>query len=154
MADYRILDEPTPSTLSHMVVQPLWPLFSLMFAGFWLALPWFCFNAVAMGCPNRNRTFLFAAIGLTGKLVIITVVVIAAGVFEWDRYGVSYAMLGATVWDLGIGYYLFVLQSRTFDLYTHFGGTVKNGLILVILGALISPRLMDALPGLVSLVLR
>ncbi len=154
MAGYRILDEPSPTTLGHLVVQPLWPLFSLMFAGIWLAFPWFCFNAVAMGCPNRKRTFIFAAIGLVGKIAIILALVVAAGIFQWDEFAIRYAMLVTTVWDLGIGYYLFVLQSRTFDLYTHFGGRVRNGLILVIAGAVLSPNLIGALPSLIQLVLR
>ena len=52
---YTLADEPQPSGLQHLVVNPLWPLFGFMFGGAWLAFPWYVFNGFAMGSPTRKR---------------------------------------------------------------------------------------------------
>jgi hypothetical protein len=37
-SSYRIEDEPRPGGLEHLAVGPVWPFFSLMFAGSWLEI--------------------------------------------------------------------------------------------------------------------
>src|SRR5690606_15917739 len=46
---YRIEDEPGSSALERAIVDPRWPLLASMFAGGWLAFPWFVVNAFALG---------------------------------------------------------------------------------------------------------
>jgi len=40
-----------------------------------------------------------------------------------------------TLWKLGISYWLYELQSRSFGLYQYFGGVVRSGLAVVVLAA-------------------
>ena len=55
MSSYRLPDEPKPGRLERLVTDPIWPLFATMLAGAWLGLPWFAFNAFALGSPTRWR---------------------------------------------------------------------------------------------------
>ena len=50
-----------------------------------------------------------------------------------------YALLVVTIWKLGITYWLFMLQSRSFELYQYFGEPVRNGLPVVVLALLVKP---------------
>jgi len=151
---YQIIDEPTNGKMKHLSVQPLWPLFGLMLGGSWIAFPWFVINAFAIGCPNRVRTAILAVVALAGHGLLIFAIVLLAQGAEWDQYGVRYALLAAIIWKLGFGYYLYVLQSRTFELYTYFGGQVRNGMIVVIAAVFLGPKLLDNIPPFLRLVLQ
>ena len=153
MSGYQIVDEPQPSRWNHLVVQPLWPLFGLMFAGSWLSFIWFVVNGQAMGCPYRKKTLVVALIGFAGRFVLVGSIFVFAAMFEWDGFHIRYAFLAATVWNLGIGYYLYVLQSRSFELYRYFGGLVRNGIWVVFLGYYLGSRLLSGLPVFLQVVL-
>jgi hypothetical protein len=132
---YRIPDEPTASGLSSMAVQPLWPLLAVMFGGAWLSWPWFAFNAFATGSPTRGRELALAAGGFAGSAAI------SLGLFALIQRGaltqssVRYAFILLTVWKLFVSYVLYRLQSRSFHLYEHFGGTVRSGFAVAVVAA-------------------
>ena len=131
---YRIPDEPTTNGLSSMAVQPLWPLLAIMFGGAWLSWPWFAFNGFATGSPTRWRELALAIGGFAGSAAL------SLGLFGLIDRGVitestvQYAFVSITVWKLVVSYALYTLQSRSFHLYQHFGGTIRSGFPLAVVG--------------------
>ena len=65
---YRIIDEPAPSALSRLAVNPFWIVLVGMLLSRWqaLALLWFVFNGFALNSPTKLREIGWAA----GALVI------------------------------------------------------------------------------------
>lgn len=151
---YHIKDEPHPSTLSHLAVNPVWPLFGVMFGGALVSWTWFVVNAVAVGSPTRRREIAWAAGGFAGSFALILAIFILAGREVLDPVGVRYALLALTVWKLLVSYWLYVLQSRNFNLYEHFGGQVRNGVVVVIAAFFLVPRILGGLPTVWALLLR
>lgn len=139
-SSYRIEDEPRPGGLEHLAVGPVWPFFSLMFAGSWLAFPWFVFNGFAVGSPTRYRELAVAVGGLVGSFLLAVGLVVLHGSRVLSDAWFPYLGVALTVWKLGLGYVLHHLQSRTFFLYEHFGGQARNGLPVVLLGAVLGRR--------------
>lgn len=131
---YHIEDEPRPGGLEHLAVGPVWPFFALMFAGSWLAFPWFVFNGFAVGSPTRYRELALAIGGFAGSFLLAVGLVVLHGRGVLSEAGLPYFGVVLTVWKLGVGYVLHHLQSRTFHLYEHFGGQARNGLPIVFLG--------------------
>jgi len=134
-AAYRIIDEPQPGALAQIAVNPFWPLLAFMLGGLWCAWPWFVINAFALGSPTRVRDTGFAVAGFVGIFAIAFLMgwLMLKGVVGADR--VKYAMMVVTLWKLGISYWLYELQSRSFGLYQYFGGVVRSGLAVVVLAA-------------------
>jgi hypothetical protein len=133
-AAYRIEDEPRPGAWAHLAVRPLWPLFAVMFAGVWLAWPWFVWNGWVVGSPTRNKELAWAAGGALGLVGLATSLAVLASAGVLPSRAQPYAYVLLILWKLGVTYALYFLQSRTFQLYEHYGGLVKSGLILVALG--------------------
>ena len=138
-AAYRIADEPVPGRLAGLTVNPFWPLLAAMVAGFWLALPWFAFNAAAMGSATRRREWAWIAGGLLVSAAL-------GGGLLWaldhEALGVRpfrYALVGLVAWRLAVTYVLFALQQPSFELHRHFGGASRSGVLLVAAGALLTP---------------
>lgn len=129
---YRIPDEPTPSKQEALIVDPLWPLFAQMLVGTWFALPWFFVNGMAMGSPTRAREWLLIATSLLGSMTLAISLVYAVDA-GWLR-GVDprYGLLAITALKISCAYGLYFMQGRSFELWRHFGGNPKNGLLLVI----------------------
>lgn len=145
--NYRIIDEPRPGTLARLTVHPMWPLLAFMFAGVWLAWPWFVVNSFALGSPTRNREIGWLMAGLTGSAVLSLILIYAAQQQILWGTRVDYALLAVTIWKLGISYAVFALQQRTFELYEYYGGTVRNGLIVIAIAFFIGRSWMQWLPG-------
>jgi hypothetical protein len=143
---YRIADEPSPGAMSHLVVNPLWPLLGLMLGGVWLSFPWFVFNGYASGSPTRRRELAIALGGLGAVVVALVMIVVLVEVGMVYGTGVKYALLALTLIKLATGYSLYVTQRRSFDLYEYYGGVIRNGVGIVILGFIIGPRLMELVP--------
>jgi len=135
---YRILDEPQPSTWNHLVVQPLWPLFGLMFGGAWLSFPWFAVNGFALGSQDKYKTLGLALTGFGGALLLSSAILYLNSAGVLPQAGIPYAYLAVVVWKLGIGYFMYFGQSRTFEIYQHFGGPSKNGILLVMAAAFLA----------------
>lgn len=140
---YRIEDEPVPTALSDWVVNPIWPLFALFFAGPWLAFPWFAFNAVAVGSPKRNQDVALAVLSLLVAFVGFYVLVglLETGVIT--KAAIPYILIVLTTVKLGLGYVLLIRQQRAVTLYEYFGGVTRNGFLVVVAGAFIKPRVQE-----------
>ena len=142
---YQIMDEPLPGGMAQFAVQPFWPLIAVMFGGTWLSWPWFVFNGFAIGSPTRRREAVFAACGFVGSILLIL------GLDTLSRREIlpaesgPYLFLVILVWKLGVSYWLYALQSRTFGLYEFYGGTVRNGLIVIVAAYFVRPLVLRPL---------
>src|SRR5688572_25304843 len=117
---YSIADEPAPGRLAQYAVDPMWPLFGMMFGGAWFGWAWAVFNGYAVGSPTRVKESIVAAVGV-GTL---------------QGSGVRYALIAVAVWKVGVSYVLYFIQNRTFEIYEYYGGVVRNGVIGVVVAAL------------------
>jgi hypothetical protein len=142
---YRIPDEPRPTGMAHLAVDPLWPLLTLMLAGNGIGLLWFAINSRALGSPTAMKEALYIAASLIGC--------IALGVaLAWCRQqallsgeGLAYAGLSITALKLGIGYALYLNQARCAELVQHYGGILRNGVVVAILATVILRRTVAGL---------
>ncbi len=134
---YQIADEPTPpESFKSLVCKPNAPLLAAMICGAWLAWPWFAVNAIARGSPTRRHELLACAAGAIGSIAlrgIAIFVLIKLGVIE-SRVTLEIALLGVTTWKLGMAQYVCKLQSRTFEVYTYYGGAVRSPRAMLIAG--------------------
>jgi len=60
-------------------------------------------------------------------------VLVRVGVFE-SRLALEVALLGVTTWKLGVAQYVCKLQSRTFEVYTFYGGGVRSPRLVLTAG--------------------
>jgi hypothetical protein len=141
---YRIPDEPRPTGMAHLAVDPMWPLLTLMLAGNGIGLLWFAINSRALGSPGAIKEGLYIAISLIGC--------VALGVgLAWCRQqallsdeALAYAALSLEVLKLSVGYALYISQSRCAELVQHYGGILRNGAIVAVLAIVIlRPALAD-----------
>jgi hypothetical protein len=139
---YRIVDEPQQSSLEQYVVSPIWPLFAFMFAGSWLAFPWFIFNSVAMGSSHIKKNIKLVVIAAFGSLLISLGLIHLLQMKILNQDNIRYAVLILLVWKLGFGYLLYLIQSRTHQIFEEFGGQSKNGIIVVLAGAFFGRKLV------------
>jgi hypothetical protein len=146
-ATYRILDEPRPGALGHLVVNPVFPLLSFMMAGAWLGVPWFIFNGFAMGSTTRRKETLLAVLVVPGSLLLVVLLgmLLHAGVLT--KASMPYAYVGTTVWKLAVGYALYNLQQRSFALHEYYGGVVRNGALVLVASVFLGARVLLALTG-------
>lgn len=155
---YHIEDEARPGALAHLAVNPLWPLLGTMLGGSWLGFTWFALNSIAVGSPTRTRELVLVAAGFLGSVALVLglLALNANGVIH-DQYDVQYALLVLVLFKLGIAYTLYTLQVSTIGIYEYYGGTLRNGLIVLLVGAfVVRVPLLKLLHGTVlwSLVLR
>ncbi|MEM8964484.1 MAG: hypothetical protein AAGD38_23560 [Acidobacteriota bacterium] len=144
---YTILDEPsTGGKLGDFAVRPLWPLLAVMFGGAWLSWPWFAFNAWAVGSPTRRRETALAAAGFVGAATLFLVLAVMNGNGLIPEGLLPYLGLVLTVWKLFISYRLYLLQARSFYLYEYFGGAVRSGLFVVLIGGFARIQVLSAVP--------
>lgn len=129
---YLIPDEPRPSGLAHLAVNPFWPLLAQMLGGSWIALPWFLINGAALGSPSQRREWLCAAASVIGSLALV--LGIAAGSQAGWLVGtpLKLAMLSIVALKIAMAYALYVMQSRSFELWEYFGGKARNGVLLIV----------------------
>lgn len=146
-ATYRIQDEPRPGVMGHLVVNPVFPLLATMMAGVWLGLPWFVFNAFAMGSTTRRKELGLALAVVPGTLLLIVLVggLKASGVLT--ERSMPYALVGVIVWKLAMGYVLFNLQQRSFALHQYYGGVVRNGALALVASFILSASVLTTLTG-------
>jgi hypothetical protein len=143
---YRIADEPVPSRFSHLAVHPLWPLLAMMLAGAWLSWPWYAVNGFALGSPTRRRELVVALGGFLAVFATLWGLGTAIEMGWLGELSRRYAPIPLSVVKLGISYWLFVAQARSFQLYEHFGGVVRNGLLLTLAGTFLRPQIFQLLP--------
>ncbi|NMO17649.1 hypothetical protein HPC49_15115 [Pyxidicoccus fallax] len=140
---YAIIDEPRPGALQKWVVNPIWPFFALMFAGSWLALPWFAFNGVAMGSATRRRELLVVLLATPLKVGLAIFMLMLHRKTGLPDEALRYFLVVVMTLKLGLGYWLFNLQQPSFNLYQYFDGPVRNGVFVVMGGALVHEPVMD-----------
>jgi tetratricopeptide (TPR) repeat protein len=99
---YRIIDEPSPSSLARVAVKPFWPLLASMLGGTWLAVPWFILNGFALGSPTRRREALLAALAVGGALALAMLVLSVDAHFHLGRRNAELALLAVTACDAEI----------------------------------------------------
>jgi hypothetical protein len=146
---YAIADEPQPRALVRFAVNPFWPLLAFMFAGVWASWSWFLFNGYIVGSPTFGKECRIAMIGLAGAVIFFGI----GGTFLGSHgYSVAnpskylpYLLSVLLLWKLWISYLLLHEQSRTFEIFLHYGGTVRNGVFAMIAAALFSPVVVKAL---------
>ena len=147
---YRIEDEPQPTKLSHLVVNPFWP-FSSVIWGTWVGWPWLVINGFIMGSPTRWRELSWIIGGFMGSIVLAIILVLHNNGSLQSRSGLQYIDLDPyfllLFWRLIISCIVVALQIRTFGLYEYYGGIVKNG-VWVFLGALFGHKIvLNMLPS-------
>ncbi|HWO27110.1 MAG TPA: hypothetical protein VNO30_50620 [Kofleriaceae bacterium] len=123
---YAIADEPIETSRRHLVVNPSAPLLAEMLCGTWLSLPWFAWNAIAMGSPTRRKEIALCALSLVVTAVLAAAVLALreGGVIE-SRTMLRCALLGIITWKLAMAQAIYTLQSRTFHVYEYYGGPVR-----------------------------
>jgi hypothetical protein len=135
---YAIADEPIESSRRHLVVDPSAPLLAEMVCGSWMSLPWFAFNAVAMGSPTRRKEIALCVLTLAVTTVLgATVLALREiGVIE-SRTVLRFAILGIVAWKLTMAYAIHTLQARTFHVYEYYGGPVRSASVVISTGWLL-----------------
>ncbi|MDF3070892.1 MAG: hypothetical protein K0R38_6493 [Polyangiaceae bacterium] len=147
------MDEPAPGGLEQVVVNPIWPLLASMFAGAWLAYPWFVLNSFALG---GRRRFVDLSIALGGLLLTaLTLFVVALLVQRGtvQEAHLPYFQLIPVGVRLVIFYLLFMRQEQSFALYTYFGGKTRNAFLVVIAASFLKGKLLGDAPPIVQLLL-
>jgi hypothetical protein len=153
MEGYRIADEPSPGAHAELSVNPFFILLAVMLGGVWLAWPWFLFNAFAIGSATLKREvgLVIGGFAGSGALIWFGARLVAGGVI--DERALPYALLVLVVYKLAVSYALFTNQARSHQLYEYFGGTTKNGMLVVFVGLLARRTVLGALGGAWQLIL-
>ncbi|HSX59596.1 MAG TPA: hypothetical protein VLF18_05310 [Tahibacter sp.] len=156
MATYHLPDEPRPGALQSAATDPMWPFLSTMLIGPWFGLAWFVLNGFALGSPTLKREIALIALALGGKAIALLTMFAALEAGWIDKSALPYLYLVAVAVMLSATYGVFMLQARTFELFSHFGGESKNGVVVLMLGiAIVRPTVSPLLgSGLLGLVLR
>ncbi len=132
---YAIPDEPEKTSLGHLVVRPSAPLLAAMLCGGWLAWPWYVFNAIAIGSPTRRKEIKMCAIAVAGTVALAFVISTLLKERVIDSLTVlRFALLAVTAWKLSWAYAVCNVQSRTFEVYTYYGGAVRSALYVLVAG--------------------
>ncbi len=150
---YRIFDEPRPSQLSHLAVNPIWPLLGVMFGGAWLSWPWFAVNAYAVGSPTRRRELMLALIGFPGTFAVLMGIGWLAQLVGIDSPQSRYLGVALSVWKLAVSYWLYVMQARSFGLWEHYGGAARSGMLVIAAAFFLRRPILEAVPQLWQIVL-
>jgi hypothetical protein len=117
-----------------------------MFAGGWLAFPWFVVNAFALGGKRRYGDLAIALAGLLLNAALITGSFALLNQMVLNEQTFPYVLLGPLAVRLSLFYVLFLRQATPFELFQYFGGTARNGLLLVIAGAFLRGQVLGKLP--------
>lgn len=152
-AGYRIIDEPAPAALEQLIVNPVWPLLGSMFAGAWLAYPWFVLNGFALGGKRRFQDLGIALLGFGMSVLSLFVISVLASRLVLDERSLPYAQLLPIGVRLAIFYWLFMRQEQSFGLYTYFGGKSRNPMLVVVAGFFLGSKLLASAPFVLQLLL-
>jgi hypothetical protein len=125
-----------------------------MLCGVWMAWPWFVINAWALGSPTRRREAALPIAGIFGALVLVVVIVFLERSGSVPAWAVPYLLMLITGFKLGIGYWIYLLQARTFGVWEFYGGTVNRFLpMLIFVGLRMRESVLEGLSGAWILVL-
>lgn len=143
MNNYVIIDEPKPSALSRLAVDPVWPLLGFMFGGAFFSWAWSLFNSHAIGSPTRLREILIVFGGFIYFFAVILGYGMLRGMGILDGVNPGYASLTLMIGELIVCYWLYILQQSTFEIYKHFNGKVVSGIPGVILAFLVGGKFQE-----------
>ncbi|CAN95877.1 MULTISPECIES: hypothetical protein [Sorangium] len=143
-AAYTIADEPRPGRLAEYTVNPFWPLLTTMLAGSWAGLPWFIFNGKAMGSAGFRREALIAALTPVAAVVLAQLSALIISALHLPDRSLAYAFVIITAAKLGAAYWLYTSQHRSFGIYEHFGGRVRQGAAVAIAAAIARDHVVRA----------
>lgn len=153
MNGYTIADEPAPSTLARYAVNPLYPMLAFMFAGVWFAWPWFAFNSFAIGSPTKRAELAWLVAGLIVPISVFYALWYARAAGALPEASAPYVSLVVVVLKIVVVYAVFLLQSRTIEIYEYYGGKLVNGIWPLIAAIYFGDRLLEELPGVLLLML-
>ncbi len=157
MAQYALVDEPSPGPLAEFAVRPFWILVGLMLAGAWLAFPWFVFNAHAVGSPSKNRE-IGLAVAYFGVATFAAMCAVLLGEAGLPTSVVRYLLLMVVAIKAAAALGVATLQSRSIDLFEDVGGTVGHPVAILaggwLLKGLILPEPTDSVRQVVLAVLQ
>jgi hypothetical protein len=142
---YAIVDEPRRSAVSRMATRPYFPLLALMLGGCWLAWPWFAFNSFALGSATRAREIAVVAAAFVGSGLLAITLALFYGVGILNDKTFEYAAIVLVIYKLGMSYWMHSLQEPSAELYAHYGGALRNGAAVVVLGLFLRSAVMDQL---------
>lgn len=146
MNAYQIADEPAPSTLARYAVNPLYPMLAFIFAGVWFAWPWFAFNSVAIGSPTKRAELAWLAAGLIVPSAVGWALLLARAADALPGASTPYIGLVIVVLKIVVVYAVFLLQSRTIEIYEYYGGKLVNGVWPLLAAFYFGDRLIEELP--------
>jgi hypothetical protein len=146
MNAYQIADEPAPSTLARYAVNPLYPMLAFMFAGVWFAWPWFAFNSFAIGSPTKRAEVAWLVAGLIVPSAVGWALLFARGANALPQASAPYIGLVIVVLKIVVVYAVFLLQSRTIEIYEYYGGKLVNGVWPLLAAFYFGDRLIEELP--------
>ena len=136
-AAYHIPDEPRPGRFAAYTVHPFWPLITLMLAGSWIGLPWFVVNGIAMGSASLRKEIIAAVATPFGAIAMLIVASLALQrlvpphLLPLGRL-VEYRDVLVVAVKLAFGYWIYLSQQRSFEIYRHFGGPVRQGMLIAV----------------------
>jgi hypothetical protein len=132
---YAIADEPHETPWRHLVVNPSGPLLAEMMCGSWLSIPWFAFNAVAMGSPTNLKEIAMcvAAFAVTAVAAVLLILAIDRDIVV-STTAIRLCVLAIVSWKVGIAYWIHAVQERTFHVYEYYGGLVRPANAVVATG--------------------
>lgn len=131
-------------------MNPVWPLLASMFAGAWLAYPWFVLNAFALGGRRRFADLAIAVGGLLASALCLFAYTVVADRKLLGELTAPYLLLLPVAVRLVSFYWLFMRQEQVFGLYTYFGGKKRNAMLVVVLAAFLRSRLLGGAPPLLQ----
>lgn len=145
-ASYRVIDEPGPTALERIIVNPVWPLFAAMFGGSWLGYPWFVLNSMALGGRKRFVDLGIALGGWALSAAALLVIALLANRLLLDERTLVFVPLVPMAIRMVVMYWLYLRQETTYQLYLYFGGTARNALILVFVSGVLRVQVLSGLP--------
>ena len=98
-----------------------------MLAGVWFAWPWFAFNSFAVGSPTRRAELAWLAAGLFVPAGVGMALLMAREAGWLPQLSPPYVGVVVIVLKLVVVYAVFLLQSRTIEIYEYYGGKLVNG---------------------------
>lgn len=151
MTGYQIVDEPRPGSLSHLTVDPLWPLLGYMLGSAFFSWIWYGLNSYAIGSPSKRKELGVIVAGFIGYFAWIIIVGSLKSNGMVNEHHIPYARLVLTLFTLTMTYCLYVVQHRPFEIYRHFNGKVMSGMPGLLLAIVIGGSVQKTI---VSTVLR
>jgi hypothetical protein len=153
MSRYRIDDEPRPGKLARLTVNPFWPFLGLMLGGAWLGWPWFVLNGAAMGSASFKREAGLVLVAFLLTLPLFIALIAVAQSFGLPREYLRLVLLPVVAFKLAVTYFVFLAQSRSFELFSYFGGVTRNGMYVAAAGFLLRSAVLDPFSGTIFIAL-